>query len=81
MSTPEVFRMEGVVARYPDENAGFGFIKPTGEFEGAPNIFFHHTAIREGIKLKEGDKVSFALSPAPESSKKQDDVAVDIDTI
>lgn len=79
MSKPEVFTMEGVVTRYPEKNAGYGFIKPTGEFDGSPNVFFHRNAVRDGIQLKEGDKVTFKLAPAPDP--KRDDVAIDIDLI
>ena len=52
--------MKGKIKWY-NEIKGFGFI----EVEGQKDVFVHKSALAEGMKLKEGESVSFEVEDSP----------------
>jgi CspA family cold shock protein len=49
-----------------NEDKGYGFIKPD---DGAADIFFHVSALREGDEISQGKTVSFETGPDSKSGK------------
>jgi CspA family cold shock protein len=49
-----------------NEDKGYGFIKPD---DGAVDIFFHVSALREGDEISKGKTVSFETGTDPKSGK------------
>lgn len=44
---------------------GFGFIEREDKCEaGARDVFFHHSAVEDGVTLAAGDRVTFEVVPA-----------------
>lgn len=64
----EPAKFKGIVVSYPEKNAGFGFIKPTGENREMEEIFFHKTAL-ESEDITEGCNVEFQLGSHPKNKK------------
>lgn len=64
----EPAKFKGIVISYPEKNAGFGFIKPTGENKEMGEIFFHKTAL-ESENITEGCSVEFQLGNHPKNKK------------
>jgi cold shock protein len=64
----------GTVKMY-DENRGFGFIKPD---DGAPDVFFHVSALREGDEVARDNAVTFEVGTDPKSGKSK---AVRVDLV
>jgi len=64
----EPAKFRGVVVSYPEKNAGFGFIKPTGENKDMEEIFFHKTALKSENIIK-GSSVVFELGNHPKNTK------------
>ena len=59
------------------ENKGFGFITPTDGTNGNKDVFFHCSALTNGVKfddLNEDDKVTFDLVDGKEGKKKAENV-------
>lgn len=52
--------MKGKIKWY-NETKGFGFI----EVEGQKDVFVHKSALPEGLRLKDGDAVSFEMGESP----------------
>jgi CspA family cold shock protein len=52
--------MKGKIKWY-NETKGFGFI----EVEGQKDVFVHKSSLAEGMRLKEGESVSFEVEDSP----------------
>lgn len=64
----EPAKFKGIVISYPEKNAGFGFIKPTGENKEMEEIFFHKTALLSE-NIEQGCSVEFELGNHPKNKK------------
>ena len=57
--------MEGVVKRWLSFR-GYGFIKCD---DSEDEVFVHHTSIKEGNSLQEGERVRFDIEETPKGPK------------
>lgn len=66
--TKDAAELKGIVVSYPEKNAGFGFIKPTGEDKDMGEIFFHKSALKVE-EISQGSKVVFEIGNHPKNDK------------
>lgn len=64
----DVAELNGIVISYPEKNAGFGFIKPTGDDKEMGEIFFHKSALK-AEEITQGSKVVFEIGNHPKNDK------------
>jgi CspA family cold shock protein len=61
-----MIKMEGTV-KWFNERKGYGFI----EGEDGNDYFVHHTALKEGMRINDGDAVSFETADTERGKQAQ----------